>query len=106
VLLRWAGGVRIVIVISFSISLGVFPGRTALLTYLGQVQDGVVVLRGQSALLDGTEVVIQPIPSGKSVVERGPKLADQFADVIGTVPELAADMTANHDHYLHGAPKK
>jgi hypothetical protein len=34
-----------------------------------------------------------------------PTLAEQFADLIGTVPDLPGDMAAQHDHYLHGAPK-
>jgi hypothetical protein len=32
-------------------------------------------------------------------------LADQFADVIGSASDLPSDMAAQHDHYLHGAPK-
>lgn len=27
-------------------------------------------------------------------------------DLAGTVQELPADYAANHDHYLHGAPKR
>lgn len=34
-----------------------------------------------------------------------PTLAEQFADVIGTVPDLPTDMASQHDHYLHGVPK-
>jgi hypothetical protein len=34
-----------------------------------------------------------------------PTLADQFADVIGSAPDLPSDMAAQHDHYLHGSPK-
>lgn len=32
-------------------------------------------------------------------------IADQFADVIGTVPDLPEDMASQHDHYLHRKPK-
>jgi hypothetical protein len=34
-----------------------------------------------------------------------PTLAQQFADVIGSAPDLPADMAAQHDHYVHGVPK-
>jgi hypothetical protein len=34
-----------------------------------------------------------------------PTLAEQFADVIGTAPDLPQDMAQQHDHYVHGAPK-
>ncbi len=44
-------------------------------------------------------------PENREGHPRKQTLADQFADVIGTVSELPADMAENHDHYLHGAPK-
>ncbi|HEV8002732.1 MAG TPA: hypothetical protein VGP63_22795 [Planctomycetaceae bacterium] len=34
-----------------------------------------------------------------------PTLAEQFADVIGTVPDLPADMAMQHDRYVHGTAK-
>jgi hypothetical protein len=40
-----------------------------------------------------------------SAVPRQPTIAEQFADVIGTVPDLPADMAAQHDHYVHGVAK-
>jgi hypothetical protein len=36
---------------------------------------------------------------------RRPTIAEQFADVIGTVPDLPEDIAAQHDHYIHGVPK-
>ena len=36
---------------------------------------------------------------------RQPTIAEQFADVIGTVPDMPEDMAAQHDHYIHGVPK-
>ena len=33
-------------------------------------------------------------------------LAEQLGDLIGSVPDLPSDMAAQHDHYLHGAPKE
>jgi hypothetical protein len=33
-------------------------------------------------------------------------LAEQLGDLIGSVPDLPLDMAEQHDHYLHGAPKK
>jgi hypothetical protein len=34
-----------------------------------------------------------------------PTLADQFADLIGTVPNLPGDLAEQHDHYIHGVAK-
>jgi hypothetical protein len=32
-------------------------------------------------------------------------IAERLADVIGIAPDLPEDMAAQHDHYIHGAPK-
>ncbi len=29
-------------------------------------------------------------------------LAEQFADFVGTAPDLPEDLAENHDHYVHG----
>ncbi|MCC6124754.1 MAG: hypothetical protein IT426_07330 [Pirellulales bacterium] len=52
-------------------------------------------------LPDGIEVQVEPIapPPRKS-------LAEQLGDLIGAVPDLPSDMARQHDHYLHGAPKR
>jgi hypothetical protein len=73
------------------------------MTYRGKVRNGVVVFEQAPDLPDGTEVVVQPADT--SATPR-PTLAELFADVIGTVPDLPPDMAAQHDHYLHGAPKR
>jgi len=69
--------------------------------YRGHVQKGVVVLDRGVELPDGTEVTVEAVR-----VPQGKTLAEQFADVIGSVPDLPADMAQQHDHYLHGAPKR
>ena len=33
-------------------------------------------------------------------------LAERYAGLIGITDALPEDMADNHDHYLHGAPKK
>jgi hypothetical protein len=74
--------------------------------YRGIVKNGVVVLREGAELPDDTEVRIEPVASGESLPAEGRTLAEQFSDVIGTVPDLPPDMAEHHDHYLHGAPKQ
>jgi hypothetical protein len=76
------------------------------MVYRGIVKDGVVVLKEGAKLPDGTEVRIEPVARNEGVTAEGPTLAEQFADVIGAVPELPSDMADQHDHYLHGAPKR
>jgi hypothetical protein len=76
------------------------------MTYRGVVKNGVVVFPEGTDLPEGTEVRIEPVAREENLPSEGPTLAEQFADVIGTVPELPSDMAAQHDHYLHGAPKR
>jgi hypothetical protein len=76
------------------------------MVYLGKVKNGVVVLENGTGLPDGTDVRVEPVSREEGIAVDGLTLAEQFADVIGTVPELPADMAAQHDHYLHGAPKR
>jgi hypothetical protein len=76
------------------------------MVYRGRVKNGVVILDQSADLPEGTEVRVEPFTPAREVSVEGPTLAEQFADVIGTVPELPSDMAAQHDHYLHGAPKR
>ena len=71
------------------------------MTYKGHVKNGLVVLDDPVKLPDGAEVrveVLQP--------RSGPTLADRLRGVIGSVKGLPRDLARNHDHYLHGMPKK
>lgn len=78
------------------------------MTYLGRVKDGVVVLEQPGALPDGTEVRVEPVQQHREPAPApAPRtLAERFADVIGAASDLPEDMAENHDHYLHGAPKR
>ena len=72
------------------------------MTYKGTVKGGVVVLEPSASLPEGTEVQVQPV----SATVEPPTWAEVFKDVIGKAQGLPPDMAKNHDHYLHGAPKK
>jgi hypothetical protein len=71
------------------------------MAYRGRIKNGVVVLDEPMPLPEGTEVSIEPIQSG--VV---PTLAEQLKNVIGIITDMPVDMAENHDHYIHGTPKK
>jgi hypothetical protein len=71
------------------------------MSYTGQVQNGVVVLDDGKPLPEGTRVRVEPLAP-----EQPPTLAEIFKDFIGIVDDLPADLAKNHDHYLHGQPKK
>jgi hypothetical protein len=76
------------------------------MVYRGIVRNGVVVLGEGAELPEGTEVRVEPVAAAASLPGEGPTLAEQFGDVIGTVPDLPPDLAEQHDHYLHGAPKR
>ncbi len=46
-----------------------------------------------------------PKAGSEASATQPPTLAEQFADVIGTVPDLPTDMAQQHDHYVHGVAK-
>ncbi|MBI2806532.1 MAG: hypothetical protein HYX68_16245 [Planctomycetes bacterium] len=72
------------------------------MSFEGTVQNGVVVFDSEQQLPDGTrvEVIVQE-PSVKKTT-----LRDRLAKLAGTVDDLPSDMARNHDHYIHGSPKK
>ncbi len=72
------------------------------MTYRGRVKNGVVILDPPASLAEGSEV--QVIPTEDQALP--PTWAEVFKDIIGKAEGLPADMALNHDHYLHGAPKK
>jgi hypothetical protein len=72
------------------------------MTYRGHIKNGVVVLEEGASLPGGTEVRVEPA----DLPEEGPTWAEVFEDVIGKAEGLPCDLARNHDHYLHGAPRK
>ncbi len=72
------------------------------MTYRGRVQNGVIVLDAADALPEGTEVEVSPVQDEEEI----PSLYERLKDVIGIAEGLPSDMAENHDHYIHGAPKR
>jgi hypothetical protein len=74
------------------------------MTIAGTVQNGVVILEGGPPLADGTRVeVTVAAPVNES--EGEPTLLG-LLKVAGTVKGLPSDFAAQHDHYIHGTPKR
>ena len=68
------------------------------MSFLGVVSKGTVVLPPDANLPDGTEVRVEELPAKP--------LAERLSGVVGIVHGGPADLAENHDHYLHGTPKK
>jgi len=71
------------------------------MTIAGTIQNGVVVLDQPAQVPDGTrvQVVVIPEPDGEPTLRGLLKLA-------GTVNDLPPDFADQHDHYIHGTPKR
>ena len=72
--------------------------------YRGKVSGGVVVLEPGVDLPDGAEVRVEVLApqSAPPLTTLGQRLT-KFA---GRAQGLPSDMAENHDHYLHGQPKR
>lgn len=80
-----------------------------IMTYQGTVQNGVVVLSEGATLPEGTQVTVPhvpPLPKYSPSMTIGEKLAElgRWSETFPT--NLPTDLAKNHDHYLHGRPKK
>ena len=82
------------------------------MTLQGIIQGGVVVLQGGTSLPEGTKVAIIPCPDANAngSAENQPSIWDKLtrlAEWAESQPgDLPVDLAANHDHYLHGLPKR
>jgi len=73
------------------------------MTVRGQIRNGTVVLSEPVKLPDGTDVEVELRPLD---ADAGATLYERLKDVIGTAQGLPEDMAENHDHYIHGTPKR
>lgn len=80
------------------------------MSYRGRIKNGVIVLDQPADLPEGAEVEVRtvtPDDHRQAQPENGaPTLYDRLKDVIGIVDGLPTDMAENHDHYIHGTPKR
>jgi hypothetical protein len=79
------------------------------MTFRGRVHNGVVVFETSPPFADRTVVEVapasQPNDSG-SRASAEPSWAEVLIDVIGKAEGLPSDMARNHNHYIHGSPKR
>ncbi len=72
-------------------------------TYTGQVQNGVIVLDdGAPPLPEGTRVRVEAVGTEEAVRD----LSRRLVSVAGKAKGLPADLAEQHDHYIHGTPKR
>jgi hypothetical protein len=69
--------------------------------FTGHIEDGVVVLDNGKALPEGARVRV--------VVFDDDEQSSPYADLLklsGIIDGLPEDFAENHDHYIHGQPKR
>lgn len=78
------------------------------MVYHGTVKNGIVVFDGGATPGDGVRVVVQPVDGVEADEQPSPKsLAENLLGLAGIAgPGLPTDLARNHDHYLHGLPKR
>ncbi len=74
------------------------------MAYRGHMQNGRVVLDEAVEIPDGAAVSIRLLDETEELAE--PTLYERLKPVIGMAEGLPSDLAENHDHYLHGLPKK
>ena len=75
------------------------------MTIRGKVSGGVVVLEKAGILPEGTVVQVEPICAAADADAEG-DIWQKLAKWGGKAAGLPADLARNHDHYLHGTPKR
>ncbi len=73
------------------------------MSYTGKVRNGVVVLDHGASLADGTIVRVEPVQPAEEASGHGHRALMKLAGVIKDKP---SDWARNHDHYIHGQPKR
>jgi len=73
------------------------------MSYTGKVHNGVVVLDNGADLAEGTVVRVEPVQPAAEERGHGHRALMKLAGVIKDKP---SDWARNHDHYIHGLPKR
>lgn len=72
------------------------------MTYKGKIKNGVVVLESGASLPEGAEVVVESAAEHDEYAS----LREGLLQFAGVVKDRPSDIAYNHDHYIHGTPKK
>lgn len=83
------------------------------MTIEGHIENGQIVLNQNTPLPEGMKVrveVLEDLGLKKGVGEQSPdelpSLYERMKPFVGCIKGLPSDYAINHDHYLHGQPKR
>lgn len=75
------------------------------MTYIGKVANGTVVLPPDAHLPEGAEVLVE-WDDVKTAKDQDMPVGKKLLTLAGIAKGLPEDLAENHDHYLHGTPKR
>jgi hypothetical protein len=76
------------------------------MSYVGTVSNGVIILPPEAHLDEGTKVKVEILENSASNERADKPVLSKLQALAGTLKDLPADFARNHDHYLHGTPKR
>ena len=79
------------------------------MTINGHVENGQIILDEPVPLVDGMKVRVELVnsePTQPIEQQQPPTLYERYKSIIGIIDDLPPDFARNHDHYIHGQPKK
>lgn len=76
------------------------------MSFIATVEKGTIKLPPGVHLPDGTQVTIEPTQPYPAESAKRKTFAERYAKYIGCVNTGLGDLADNHDHYLHGTPKR
>jgi hypothetical protein len=78
------------------------------MTYRGHFKNGQVVLDEAAQIPDGTPVTVDVgvAASNDASAPDEQSLSKLLLSFAGVVQDMPSDFARNHDHYIHGQPKK
>jgi hypothetical protein len=79
------------------------------MTYRGRIENGIVAMEPGANLREGTDVYVEPVSTAEGTPEGSPEVRDLRKGLLafsGVVKGGPSDLARNHDHYLHGMPRK
>jgi hypothetical protein len=79
--------------------------QSVAMSYTGIMKGGVVVLPPGVQLPEGAQVEVTVSPQSDAPQSDRP-VYDALAEFVGAFAGLPEDLARNHDHYLHGTPRR
>jgi hypothetical protein len=75
-------------------------------SFTGVVHNGVIVLENGGQLPEGSRVEVILKEAGFPTPEDGQPTLLSLLKLAGIAEDLPPDFAAQHDHYIHGTPKR